>query len=146
MKLRAKKEELDAQRHRELIAACAFLPASLSSIHQYVESVSEKLLTVYKVRTAKDNCNLRKYVEEVKELHVPDGYQDTFKDCIALSPPDASEHLVYILIHLQVFSSRIKSLDPQQLGHSYLEEMLVDSIRFQFKIESLFDFARKGRK
>ncbi|GAB1621116.1 hypothetical protein AAOGI_11660 [Agarivorans albus] len=143
-KLRAQKREIDEQRHRELIAACAFLPASLSSVHQYVEDVSKKLLTLYTVRVKKEDCDLRKYVEEVQAPHVPDGYQGVFKDCITLSPPDVSEHLVYILVHLQVFSSRIASLDPEHLGYSYPEEMLIDSIRFQLKIESLFDFARKG--
>lgn len=135
-KLRAEKKAIDEQRHRELIAASAFLPASLILIDDYVDDVSKKLLRSYAVN--KNN------IDEVKGLSVPDGYQGVFKECITLATPDVSEHLVYILVHLQVFSSRIESLNPDLLGYSYLEEMLVDSIRFKMKIDSLFDFARKG--
>lgn len=143
-KLRIRKQELDEQRHRELIAVSAFLPASLTSIHQYVENVSKKLLVLYQARKTDYERSYQKYIDEIKALSVPDGYQNVFKDCITLSPPDASKKLVYILVHLQVFSSRMSSLEPDHLGYSYPEEMLIDSIRFQLKIESLFDFAREG--
>lgn len=143
-KLRAEKKAIDEQRHRELIAASAFLPASLILINDYVDDVSKKLLRSYAANKTNNDMDLRRYIDEVKGLSVPDGYQGVFKECITLATPDVSEHLVYILVHLQVFSSRIESLNPNHLGYSYLEEMLVDSIRFQLKIDSLFDFARKG--
>ncbi|NQZ94498.1 MAG: hypothetical protein HRT97_19485 [Moritella sp.] len=143
-KLRAEKQARDEQREREFIAARPFLPASLTLIHEYVELISKDLLRLYAVIKADDENDLRRYVADIKFKNMPSGYQGVFKECITLSTPDVSKHLAYILVHLQVFSSRVESLDPQHLDKRNLGEMLVDSIRFLFKIDSMFDFAREG--
>lgn len=143
-KLRAQKLAIDEQRARELIAARAFLPTALCLIHEYIEDISKKLLKTYGAKKKNNNINLQEYVAKIKSEIVPDGYQTAFKECITLALPDISKHLTYILVHLQVFSSRMESLNCDNLSDSYLREMLVDSIRFQIKLESLFDFARDG--
>lgn len=143
-KLRAQQKAISEQRSREFIAASAFLPASLTSINEYIIVVSKKLLRLFAVKRSGNSNDLKRYIDEIQALSVPDGYQGAFKECITLSTPDMSKHLVYILVHLQVFSSRMNAIDYEHLGDRYLEEMLIDSIRFQFKIDSLYDFAREG--
>lgn len=144
-KVKEQRRVLEEQRQRELVAARVFLPAALSMIHTYVESVSHELLTLY--RNQKNNQNGDKQISNISNISNKFekiiNYQQAFKECIRLSDPEVSSDLAYILIHLQVFTARLQ-LKNNALSKINIREQLVDSLRFQLKIEGLFDFSRTG--
>lgn len=142
LKVKEQLRVLEEQRQRELVAARVFLPAALSVIHTYIERVSYELLTLYRAKKFNQNGQ-KQIIKIINEFEKTINYQQAFKECIRLSDPDISSDLAYILIHLQVFTARLhlKNDDSSIIN---IREQLVDSLRFQLKIEGLFDFSRTG--
>ena len=142
LRIKSELEESTRQRERELTAARVCLPEALDTIHTYVEKVSYDLFNIYNDKA--NHLDLHSKMQGISSIPSPTGIQQPFKECIQLADPEISKHLVYILNNLQVFKARLK-IENERVSMLSIQEMLVDSLRFLYKIEGLFDFAREGK-
>lgn len=130
------------QQERDFIASRAFLPEALSSLCSYLKSCTALLIEARQKITQKDT-------ESTLSIPVPNlpiEYKEIFSRCISLAPPDISNHLVKILMKLQIHNTRIKSLSnsfdansrallthPHMLSHFYITGELYALINMMFK-------------
>lgn len=146
LRLAEKRKQIEDKRIRDLTAARALLPEKLKKIMEYTEAYQRYLEDAYLALTNGSSTETkREMIYRIQKGEVPTGHEQAFKECIGLAEIQDANELIYILNHLQIFSSRARSFSSNgHLSPSYTKEMLVDCIRFQFKIESLFDYARFG--
>ena len=141
-------QQIIDQRRREFIAARAFLPNALSNITHYAQNCTVNIRSVY----IKGRLNTFLTLEQKQELTdkfrkaEPYELEKVFQECIKLGDEEESNQISKLLIELQVFISRMKIFEKDSdIPISYMREMLIYSVYFQFKIDGFYDFARKGQ-
>jgi len=101
----------EKQRHREFVAARAFLPDSLSELHEYLEECTAILNRAF---------NKKLDSAENKLPSMPLNFRDVFKECIKHGDPETTEYLAKILNKLQVHRARFSDVDTFQISGPHM--------------------------
>lgn len=131
-------------RFRELNAARALLPATLSEIHSLAEFGFQSCLNMKSVRKDPEKAN-----RIISRLKLSDQMMKNLQDCIRQSDGAAKEWLILIPSYWQIATERLDSnlftdglliLDGQP-EHASLDWLILKAI-----VLHLFDFARTGQE
>lgn len=135
------------QRRRELVAARAFLPDSLSELTQYFKECSGLLLTAYQFAKRHDRVTAKAL--DAKPIPSPNHHKEVFSRCISLADTALAEHLSYILTCLQIHHSRISELIESQKPNSHRITIAQNVVTYIFRLGELqalinntFNYAR----
>lgn len=125
--------ESERQRHRQFIAARAFLPQALSDLTSYFRSSAGVFAAV-----------LKKKDVAIATPSLPDDYKEIFSRCIQFAEPAVSEYLAGILSDLQVHQARLGGLTAPGMVNQRdaLMSYIYSLVGLQARVNGIFDFAR----
>lgn len=138
------------QKEKEFNAARAFLPDALSSLCGYLESCKNLLIEAYNLNTGEGLYERLPHSVLSNEVPpLPLDYKEIFSRCISLAEPHLGNHLVKILIKLQIQKARITSF-PNEISENSSTEVstldvlfhLIDAGELYALINLTFDVAR----
>tara|TARA_R110001583_G_scaffold10328_1_gene47623 strand:- start:104 stop:907 length:804 start_codon:yes stop_codon:yes gene_type:complete len=145
----AKQEELaNDQRHREFVAARAFLTESLSDLHFYNERLEVQYRLVYDALDEDDPLKRTTALSQFVLPQIPSSYKETFRACIRFAEPDFAEYLTEILNDFQIINSRARALCQDVLSAKPIVKQenivaeLCDIVHVQALCNRLYDFGR----
>lgn len=131
---------------RQFVAARAFLPHSLSELCGYFKKNAVVLSNFWQELDESQGTLIGATRRDIPEL--PELYKQIFSRCIEFAPPEIADSLAFILMRLQVFHSRMASLEGS-LGlthYIFTKHELITYIyclgELQVLVNKLFPFAR----
>jgi hypothetical protein len=135
------------RRKRELVAAKAFLPNSLSGISGYLADCANVLKIARSKVNNKDVYAISR--PQVSDPILPSDYKEVFEKCIVLADAELGEYLAYVLMRMQIIHSRTEGMVRSLRGSggtlilsSNISNNAVILGEIQSLVNNLFPYAR----
>lgn len=129
-------------------AARAVLPLALSTLTEYSDETSEKLVGVLKQCI---NGVLPKTASVPSFVEFPEEVVSSIKEMIEYGAPDDRNYFWQTLLKVQVLRARLKALVDEHskshsiIGKSNIQAYILDSVEIGVRSGSLFDFGRGAK-